>query len=158
MEESLDARAQAFLREHGTMTVATIGPEGPWSAAVFYVNDGLDLIWLSKPGARHSVNLAADPRASITIQEDVRRPGPVKGIQMEGNVEGPTIPAAAARIMGLYLEKFPPADMGSVPLLSAIKAFASSRVYRFTPRRAYLIDSSFGIGHRDELPVLATCD
>jgi uncharacterized protein YhbP (UPF0306 family) len=137
------------------MTIATIGPDGPWSAAVFYASDGLDLWWLSKPGARHSLNLASDPRAAVTIQEDYRRPGVVQGIQMEGVVAGPTVPAAETRVMRLYLDKFPPGGDDSLPLLSAIKAFAASRLYRFVPTRAYFIDSSLGLGHRDELPLTA---
>lgn len=153
MNESLEARVRVYLREHRTMTVATIGLDGPWSATVFFVNDGLDFWWLSKPGARHSQNLAGDPRAAITIQEDYRRPGVVKGLQMEGVVTGPTVPAAATRIMRLYLDKFPPGGDDSLPLLSAVKAFASSRLYRFVPARAYFIDSSLGLGHRDELPL-----
>ncbi|MGB5037377.1 MAG: pyridoxamine 5'-phosphate oxidase family protein [Blastocatellia bacterium] len=155
MNESLEARVRVYLREHRTMTVATIGPDGPWSATVFFVNDGLDFWWLSKPGARHSLNLAGDPRAAATIQEDYRRPGVVKGIQMEGIVAGPTAPAAATRIMRLYLDKFPPGGEGALPLLSAIKAFAASRVYQFVPTRAYFIDNSLGMGHRDELSIPA---
>ncbi len=157
MNESLEARVRVYLREHRTMTVATIGPDGPWSATVFYVNDGLAFWWLSKPGARHSVNLASDPRAAVTIQQDYRSPGVVQGIQMEGVVAGPTVPAAATRIMRLYLEKFPPGGDDSLPLLSAIKAFAASRIYQFVPTRAYFIDNSLGMGHRDELSIPATC-
>ena len=153
MNESLEARVRAYLRGHCTMTVATIGPDGPWSATVFYVNDGFDFWWLSKPSTRHSVNLSSDPRAAVTIQEDYHRPGMVQGIQMEGVVAGPTVPAAETRVMRLYLDKFPPGGDDSLPLLSAVKAFASSRLYRFVPARAYFIDSSLGLGHRDELPL-----
>ena len=49
---ALRQTALEYLRAHRTMTRATAGKAGPWAAAVFYVNDGFDLIWLSEPGAR----------------------------------------------------------------------------------------------------------
>ena len=46
-----------------------------------------------------------------------------------------------------------PGGDDSLPLLSAVKAFAASRLYQFVPTRAYFIDTSLGLGHRDELPL-----
>ena len=49
-------RVRAFLAEHTTMTLATVGPSGePQAAAVFYVADEqLNLFFLSSPTSRHS--------------------------------------------------------------------------------------------------------
>lgn len=47
MPETQRERVLDYLREHHVMTVATHGSEGPWAAAVFYVNDGFTLFCLS---------------------------------------------------------------------------------------------------------------
>src|SRR5262249_51466800 len=51
------------------MTLATADASGlPWATPVWYAPDGDDaLLWLSRPDARHSRNLAERPELAITI-------------------------------------------------------------------------------------------
>ena len=49
MALNLPAAAADYLAQHHVMTLATQGGDGPWAAAVFYVRDGDDLIFLSSP-------------------------------------------------------------------------------------------------------------
>lgn len=150
--ENTDARvnAQAYLRAHNVMTLATHGPEGLWAAAVFYVHENFDLYFLSSPSTRHSLNLAANPRVAVTIQADYDDWRAIKGIQMEGNVtrlEG----LEQARAILLYGKKF--SIVGNIARAPAEIARAFSRVawYRVTPTRVYFVDNSQAFGHRDEI-------
>jgi hypothetical protein len=83
MESPLHRQVLTYLQTHHTMTLATVGMEGPSAAALFYVNEGFDLYWLSDPHTRHSENIARTRRAAVTIQEDYRDWQMIQGIQME---------------------------------------------------------------------------
>lgn len=144
--------ALAYLRAHNVMTIATHGTEGVWAAAVFYVNENFDLYFLSAPTSRHSLNLAANPRAAATIQQDYDDWRAIKGIQMEGGVtrlEG----LEQAHALLRYGKKFPiVANIAHAPDAIA-RAFRRVAWYRFTPTRVYFVDNAQGFGHRDEIPL-----
>ncbi len=106
MKSRLDDRVRGYLRDHQVATLATHSNEDPWAAAVFYVNAGYTLYFLSSPTSRHCLNLAENPRVAVTIQEDYADWLEIKGIQIEG---------VASEISGeeertarrLYGQKFP---------------------------------------------------
>lgn len=149
-----DARsnAQAYLRAHNVMSIATHGPEGLWSAAVFYANEKFDLYFLSAPSTRHALNLAANPRVAVTIQEDYGDWRAIQGIQLEGSVSR-LRGADQARAILLYGKKF--SIVGNIARAPAEIARAFSRVawYRITPTRLFFVDNSQGFGHRDEIEI-----
>ena len=150
MTASLPDRALAYLRDHNVMTLATDGPQGLWAAAVFYVNDGFTLYFLSAPASRHSLNIEAQDNISSTIQEDYKDWREIKGIQLEGEanrIAGAEQAAAIAR----YGLKFP--IVGNLAAAPAEIAKAMSRIvwYKIAPTRLYFIDNSLGLGHRDEV-------
>jgi len=152
---SLHEKTLAYLREHNVMTLATSGPQGLWAAAVFYVNDGFTLYFLSAPTSRHSLNIDTRPIVSATIQEDYRDWRAIKGIQLEGEasrIEGAERAAAIAR----YGSKFP--IVGNLAQAPAEIVKAMSRIvwYKVVPVRLYFIDNSLGLGHRDEVPLRHT--
>ena len=150
MPQVLPQPVAAYLAGHHVMTLATCGAEGPWAAAVFYVNEGASLIFLSAPNTRHSQNLAQDNRCAATIQEDYREWPEIKGIQLEGRVielQG----AEEKRAQQLYGEKFPiVGPLAKVPP-AIVKALARVRWYRLVPERLHFIDNSQGFGHREEI-------
>jgi len=142
-------RALAYLAAHNVATLATSDAEGPWAAAVFYVNDGYTLYFLSAPTTRHARHLAADSRVALTVQEDYARWQDIKGVQLEGRVTrlaGAEAEAAYAR----YAAKFPFTNAGAAAEVLA-RALAKIAWYRLAPARLYFIDNSLGFGHRDEL-------
>ncbi|AYH44596.1 pyridoxamine 5'-phosphate oxidase family protein [Azoarcus sp. DN11] len=142
------AKVLAYLQAHHAMTLASLGEGGVWAAAVFYVNDGLRLYFLSAPTSRHSRNIAHDTRIAVTIQEDCADWPQIKGIQAEGR---------AAEIAGeeekrareLYGAKFPIVGKLAQAPAAIVKAFAKVRWYRFEPEHLYFIDNSAGFGHRE---------
>jgi len=150
MGTELRSRIEAFLEAHHVMSLATSGPEGPWSAAVFYASDGLTLYFISAPGSRHSRDIEASGRAAATIQRDIGNWREVRGIQLEGEaarIGGTERAVALAR----YARKFPLiADLSSAPREIA-SAMARMEWYRLSPRRVRLVDNTLGFGHREEL-------
>jgi hypothetical protein len=59
------------------MTLATTDADGvPWASPVWFAARGLDqFVWASKPGARHSLNIAANQRISLVIFDSTKAEG-----------------------------------------------------------------------------------
>ena len=55
---------RAIIDGHWYMTLATADASGkPWASPVWFAHDGYhESLWISKPAARHSVNLAVRPQ------------------------------------------------------------------------------------------------
>lgn len=136
-----------YLATHQVMTVATNGPEGLWAAAVFYVNAGFDLIFLSAGHTRHVLNFTAVPRIAATIQEDYRDWQQIKGIQLEGSVSLLTNVSRETSI-ARYLQKYPFLAQADANMQNAL---AKVNWYLLQPERLFFIDNSLGLGHRDEI-------
>jgi uncharacterized protein YhbP (UPF0306 family) len=144
---ALRAKVLSYLQAHQVMTLATAGP---WAAAVFYVNDGFTLYFLSSPKSRHAQELAAHPRVAITIQEDYGDWRSIKGIQMEGVAA--LVPAAQReRVIGRYGAKFPLIGDASAAPAAITQALARIEWYQVTPRSVYFVDNSVAFGHRDRV-------
>jgi hypothetical protein len=150
MSSSLRSEALAYLQNHNVMTLATTGELELWAAAVFYVNDGFILYFLSAPTTRHSQNIAAHPGVAATIQEEYEDWPAIKGIQLEGKatqISG----AERVRAIARYGLKFP--IVGRLDQAPAEIAKAMSKVawYKVVPERLYFIDNSHGLGYREEI-------
>ncbi len=141
---------QLYLRDHHVATLATYGSEGPWAAAIFYVNDGDTLYFLSSPESRHSRNLVQNPRVAVTIQEDYTDWLEIKGVQMEG-VASEISGVEEEKARKLYGQKFPVVGLLAQAPAAIVKALAKVRWYKIVPQRLYFIDNSFGLGSRDEI-------
>lgn len=138
-------QALAYLERHTVLTLATDGPEGLWAAAVFYVNDDFDLVFLSASHTRHGRNLAANPQAAATIQENYKDWPHIQGIQLAGPVLSLTGESRKTAIF-LYQQKYPFIKTAGPALLTALQKV---NWYRLRPQELYFIDNSQGFGHRD---------
>lgn len=153
-EQDMDVirrQALVYLESHTVMTLATDGPEGVWAAAVFYANNNFDLIFLSAGHTRHGQNLAANPQAAATIQENYEDWPQIQGIQLAGTVRllrGKSRESA----ISLYQDKYPFIQSAGPVIQTALKKV---NWYRLTPRQFYFIDNSKGFGHRDALELSA---
>src|SRR3712207_2455599 len=67
MDQDLDAYARELLDAHRFVVLGTADGTGlPWVCPVFYALDGPGtLYWVSRPGARHSANVAVRPEVSL---------------------------------------------------------------------------------------------
>ena len=150
MKNRLHTRVQNYLRDHNVATLAAGSGEDLWAAAVFYVNDGYTLYFLSSPTSRHILNLAHNPRVALTIQEDYADWLDIKGVQIEG-VASELSGAEEDQARRLYGRKFPVVGMLGQAPAAIVKALAKVRWYKVVPHRLYFIDNSAGLGHRDEV-------
>lgn len=148
-----DRRADVleYLTSHHVATLATTGADGPWASAVFYVNDGLTLEFLSSPRSRHAVNLTKDPRCAAAIHEEYHTWVDIRGVQLEGTVRllsGSRKEAAMAR----YAEKFPMirSDRAEPPIRAALERV---EWYELITDRCLFIDNAQGFGQRIEIPL-----
>jgi uncharacterized protein YhbP (UPF0306 family) len=155
-----DARelALAYLTSHQVMTLATTGLEGVWAAAVFYVNVGFDLIFLSAAHTRHAQNMAAVPQIAATIQEDYKDWPQIQGIQLEGTVSllrdvsrETACPELVEEAVSHYQQKYPFLTHADEKMKIAL---THVNWYVLKPERLYFIDNSLGLGHRDEINLL----
>lgn len=150
MKNGLNERVQAYLRDHQVATLATHSGEDIWAAAVFYVNAGYALYFLSSPTSRHCVNLAQNPGVALTIQEDYADWLEIKGVQIEGFVS--ELSGEEEKLARrLYGQKFPIVGKLAQAPEAIVKALAKVRWYKVVPQRLYYIDNAVGLGHRDEV-------
>ena len=148
MATHLPQEAADFLTRYHVMSLASVGDDGPWAAAVFYAHDQTSLYFLSSPATRHARNLERDSRCAATIQHDVSDWAEVRGVQLEGRasrLDG----EEARRAHELYGRKFPlVANLARAPTAIAL-AFSKIAWYRLQAERLHLIDNRLGFGHRD---------
>jgi len=164
----------AYLREHHTMTVATVGPvDGvgleagaarkaaardagafqpltPHAASVFYaVDDSLRLVFLSQPTSTHGLHIGKAAPVAVTVAEHYDDWERIQGVQLWGTATRVTGPAKAAA-MAVYLRRFPfVADLVSQPRLAA--AMRAVAVYRVEPERVAFTDNTTGVFGREIL-------
>ena len=150
MSGPLKGRVLAFLAEHHVMTLATLGKEGPWAAAVFYACDDLRLYFLSAPNTRHAQNLAREPHVAATIQRDYDDWPGIRGLQISGTVR--TVAAEdEARVRALYQRRYPLVGGGAGVPRAIMEALNKIRGSDFVPEDIYLIDNRLGFAHREHL-------
>ncbi len=143
-------KVQQYLQKHNVATLATSDGRYPWAAAIFYVNDGHVLYFLSSPASRHSLNLAQNPQVAVTIQEDYSDWLEIKGVQIEG-VASEISGGEEQRARALYGRKFPVIGMLAQTPAAIVKALAKARWYKMVSQKMYIIDNSLGLGNRDEI-------
>jgi nitroimidazol reductase NimA-like FMN-containing flavoprotein (pyridoxamine 5'-phosphate oxidase superfamily) len=75
-EQNLDAVARSIVDTNRFMALGTADASGmPWVSPVWYATLSYrEYVWVSRPGTRHSRNLAKRPRVAIAIY-DSHRPG-----------------------------------------------------------------------------------
>jgi uncharacterized protein len=153
MSRELQQQVLDYLKSHNTMTLATCAGDVPWAATVFYASDDLQLYFFSSPDARHSINLAANPRIAVTIQEDYKDWRAIKGIQLEGRVMVVDGVIEKAKAMAVYARKYADVIKLFTDPTSGIfhKAFLKVKFYRVAPEKVFFIDNEQGFGKRQEL-------
>ncbi len=159
-----------YLKEHYTMTVATVKDGTPWAASVFYANDGFTLYFLSDPESRHSRDIAENPTVAVTVNEDYHDWRKIKGVQMEGKAELVATEDEMARAVATYVEKysftaaylklmsspFPRIVgrldrlLGKLPLVPGLPTTFTVRFYKVTSTKVRFIDNEKSFGHHEE--------
>jgi uncharacterized protein YhbP (UPF0306 family) len=130
------ARLARELLDTSTLcAIATVSPGGRphVNTAYFAYSSVLEIVWISEPRARHSLNLMANKTASIAVFDSHQRwGGSDRGIQLFGSATRATGAgtAAAQKVYGERFSEYAPGEYSNyVP-------------YRFRPRRMKLFDET----------------
>jgi len=152
-------RARRMLAGIQYLTLATAGADGrPWASTVWCATwqpttagDALDLqlLWLSRPGARHSQNLLVRPEVGISIFDSTQPAGTGEGLQLDavaGEVASADLDQPVAVLSDASVAAGGgPWDRGRVEGPDAVLHLYAARV-----RSAYLL----GDGTRVDLPLV----
>ncbi len=81
--------SRTLAAQNSYLTLATAGADAvPWASPVWFAARGLDVfVWASKPGARHSRNIAENPRVSLVIFDSSKAPGEGSALYLSADAE-----------------------------------------------------------------------
>ncbi len=151
MTSDLQQRIAAFLAEWHVMSLATADADGPHAANLFYACDGLALVWVSAPDARHSRAIEINPRVSATIAPDYSDFPTIRGVQIEGIARRITNDEERRTQFALLGARYPFLGRPEALPAKVREAYAAAAVYRLEPSLIVLIDNTQGFGHREIL-------
>jgi hypothetical protein len=141
MTDDLSARFRSVIDANLYMTVGTADEVGsPWPTPVYFAHvDYREFVWVSKPGARHSQNIAARPHVGIVVFDSHAPIGTGGGVYMA---------ATAQELLGderlAAIEVFSARSIahGGGPFgLEDIEPPAELRLYRATASEHWVLDS-----------------
>ncbi len=145
-----NARIEAFLAAHNTLSLATVGEDGqPHACAVFYAVDAdMTLYFLSEPKTLHVRHIGEGAVVAATIEANNQEWTSIRGLQLHGRAspcQGQEVDQARA----LYTARYP--FVGRAQTLAG--PLTRARFYRIVPSWVRLIDNTLGFGHKEELQV-----
>ncbi|GAA0802770.1 pyridoxamine 5'-phosphate oxidase family protein [Spirilliplanes yamanashiensis] len=132
--------ARALVADNSYLTLATAGADGtPWATPVWYAaRDLAEFVWASKPGARHSRNIAENPRVSLVVFDSGKAPGEGSALYVAADaalVDDATFADALAVYSGRSVER----GLGGWDA-ARLREPARHRLYRAVVREAYVLD------------------
>jgi hypothetical protein len=85
--DKLSAEARAIVDDNAYMTLGTADEHGvPWATPVWFAHEGYrEFIWVSRPRARHSQNIAARAEVGIVIFDSRVAPGSGQAVYMSAS-------------------------------------------------------------------------
>lgn len=137
-----DRLARTLVAENSYLTLATAAVDGvPWASPVWFAARELDVfVWASKPGARHSRNIAENPRVSLVIFDSSRPPAEARALYVSADaelVDDPTFEDALAvynaRSVERGLGEWDPAKL---------REPARHRLYRAVALESFVLDGN----------------
>ena len=141
-DAALDPRgvARALIAENSFLTLATADLAGsPWAAPVWFAAGGLELfVWASKPGARHSRNISANPRVSLVIFDSAKAPGEGSALYVSADA-APVDEGGFEDAFALYNARSEAQGLGEWDP-AKLRDPARHRLYRAVTRQAFVLD------------------
>jgi uncharacterized protein YhbP (UPF0306 family) len=146
---------QELVDGETTLTLATSGENGPWSAPVYFVIVDRRFFFFSSPQSRHIQHAlkSGSAAASIFHQADAWRS--IRGMQMRGAIERVHAVGLSVKVIAAYLQRFPFTrdffpDHSTLDLDDFFSRF-KARLYTFTPTNVHYTDNRFGFGSRQSI-------
>jgi nitroimidazol reductase NimA-like FMN-containing flavoprotein (pyridoxamine 5'-phosphate oxidase superfamily) len=99
-----ETMARVIIDGNGYMTLATADADGlPWASPVWYAPASYrEFFWVSKPGARHSQNIAVRPDLGIVIFDSTVPISTGKAVYLAARAEQVTAAAEIERGMSVF--------------------------------------------------------
>jgi uncharacterized protein len=148
-------RIRAFLAQHTTLTLATVGQTGePAAAAVFYAaDDALNLYFLSEERTEHGQNMVRQGKVAGTIQADEQDWRSIRGLQLRGQarIVNPNELVHATTTYGrrfAFVATLLAGQSGTGVLTGPL---ARARFWVLQPTWLRLVDNTVRFGHKEEL-------
>jgi uncharacterized protein YhbP (UPF0306 family) len=143
MTDEIKKEVVSYLSRHMYANLATISagnPQQPHASSIAYVNEGLNMYFVTSLQTEKLKNISKNPRVALTVDEDEADWTKITGIQIEGEAEVLS-QDKIADIAGPFLEKFPYAR--------TLPPNSDSRFIRIVPKKIWVLDYRKGFGHRD---------
>jgi pyridoxine/pyridoxamine 5'-phosphate oxidase len=139
--EDLASTARGLLDANVYMTLATADVDGaPWVSPVWYAHvDHREFLWVSRPEARHSRNIAVRPRVAIVIFDPTVAPGTAQAVHAEADAEE-VEESDAASLLRPYSDRSE-ATGGRGWTGEDVTGSADRRLYRATATAHYVLDA-----------------
>lgn len=136
---TLDEDARAIVDANAYMTLGTADAEGrPWATPVWFAHAGYrDYFWISKPGARHSRNLAVRPEVGIVIFDSTVPPGTGGGLYLEATAAEVTDDLESG--VDVFARRSVEQGAGTFTVAD-VTGDAPHRLFRATASAHYLLD------------------
>jgi uncharacterized protein YhbP (UPF0306 family) len=138
--ERIARTARRLLDASTLCAIATTSPRGRphVNTAYFALTNQFDIVWLSEPSSRHSINLRANSAAAVTVYDSSQRwGGSDRGIQLFGSARDAS-KRSAADAEAAYARRFSAYEPGQL---------VAYRFYVFHPTSVKLFDErAFGAG------------
>jgi pyridoxine/pyridoxamine 5'-phosphate oxidase len=121
--------ARAIVDDNSYMTLATADANGvPWASPVWFAHDDHEaFLWISRPGSRHSQNIAARREIAIVIFDSTVAPDDRNAVYIDA-VAAIVPDAELADAVGVYAER---------SVARGLDAFAREDVSGDAPWRLY---------------------
>ena len=123
------AAARALIDRNRYMTIATADADGrPWVSPVWFAHeDYAEFLWVSRPDARHSLNVEVRPSVALVVFDSTAAPQDVQAVYIEAEVERVDAEPLESAV-GAYSEK----SVGS-----GLNAWSAADVSGTAPHRLY---------------------
>jgi Pyridoxamine 5'-phosphate oxidase len=124
------------------MTLATADGEGrPWATPVWFAPvEYSEFLWVSKPDARHSLNIAVRPEVAIVIFDSTVRIGAAEAVYLEAVAQ-----ELSGSVLEWAIEVFSAAStaVGAREwTITDVTAPASLRLYRAKASASFVLDAN----------------
>jgi len=143
------AEARRVLAATTYLTLATADADGrPWATPVWFAVPagaelrGLDFVWVSRPGARHSVNIAHRSAVGIVVFDSAVAVGDAAAVYLEAEA-GEVDPDENAAALAVYNARTREQGLPSWTERQ-VTGEARFRIYRARASRVYVLDEHDG--------------
>jgi hypothetical protein len=140
--------ARRIIDANSYLTLATADAAGrPWATPVWFAHDRYsDYLWVSRPGTRHSANIAVRPETAIVVFDSTVPVGDGQGVYIEAHAE--QVPNARVESVLAIFSAALETDGGSAWQVAAVAGSAPFRLYMARASAHYLLDA-----HDHRVPV-----